>query len=95
MFACCGIHKKMVLNVYIRAFWHLQFISLIFRFDRSDYENGYSRNLLWRLWHAAKLFRIRHLFQLCSEVGYLSMSLQSGIKEIRPVEISPKYFILP
>ena len=61
----------MVLNVYIRAFWHLQFISLIFRFDRSDYENGYSRNLLWRLWHAAKLFRIRHLFQLCSEVGYL------------------------
>ncbi|XP_023321575.1 uncharacterized protein LOC111696254 [Eurytemora carolleeae] len=38
------------------------------RFEKSDYENGYSRNLLWRLWHAAKVFRIKHLVQLCSEV---------------------------
>ena len=38
-------------------------------FDKADYENGYSRNLLWRLWHAAKLLQMQHLFQLCSEVG--------------------------
>jgi len=37
------------------------------RFDRSDYENGYSRNLLWRLWHASKIFKIKHLLQICTE----------------------------
>jgi len=37
------------------------------RFEKSDYENGYSRNLLWRLWHLARILQISHLFQLCSE----------------------------
>merc|ERR1712106_1095627 len=37
------------------------------RFDRSDYENGYSRNLLWRLWHISKVLQMNHLFELCSE----------------------------
>lgn len=37
------------------------------RFDRSDYENGYSRNLLWRLWHVSKVLQMNHLFELCSE----------------------------
>lgn len=37
------------------------------RFNRKDYENGYSRNLLWRLWHAAQLFQLKHLFGLCAE----------------------------
>jgi hypothetical protein len=29
------------------------------RFNSKDYENGYSRNLLWRLWHAAKIFKLK------------------------------------
>ena len=37
------------------------------RFDKTDYENGYSRNLLWRLWEAAKLLQMNHLFALCCE----------------------------
>lgn len=37
------------------------------RFDRSDFENGYSRNLLWRLWHISKVLQMNHLFELCSE----------------------------
>ena len=40
----------------------------VFRFDRSDFENGYSRNLLWRLWHISKVLQMNHLFELCSEV---------------------------
>jgi hypothetical protein len=41
------------------------------RFNSKDFENGYSRNLLWRLWHAARLFKLKHLFDLCSEVSYM------------------------
>jgi len=37
------------------------------RFDKTDYENGYSRNLLWRLWEVAKLLQMNHLFDLCCE----------------------------
>merc|ERR1740129_2008095 len=37
------------------------------RFDRADFENGYSRNLLWRLWEVAKLLQMSHLFELCCE----------------------------
>jgi len=37
------------------------------RFDKSDYENGYSRNLLWRLWHISRVLQMNHLFELCSE----------------------------
>lgn len=37
------------------------------RFNRADFENGYSRNLLWRLWHASKMFEVKHLFELCTE----------------------------
>ena len=40
------------------------------RFDRGGFENGYSRNLLWRLWELAKLLEISHLFDLCCEVGF-------------------------
>ena len=43
-------------------------------FDKADYENGYSRNLLWRLWHAAKLLQMQHLFQLCSEVSSVTIT---------------------
>ena len=38
------------------------------RFDRGGFENGYSRNLLWRLWEVAKLLEMNHLFDLCCEV---------------------------
>ncbi|CAB4068084.1 NOP9 [Lepeophtheirus salmonis] len=31
------------------------------KFLKSDYENGYSRNLLWRLWHASKALEMDHL----------------------------------
>ena len=44
--------------------------TLAYRFDRADFENGYSRNLLWRLWEVAKLLQMSHLFELCCEVGY-------------------------
>ena len=37
-------------------------------FSRADYENGYSRNLLWRLWHLAHTLATQHLFQMCTEV---------------------------
>jgi len=37
------------------------------RFDKSNYENGYSRNLLWRLWHISRVLQMNHLFELCSE----------------------------
>jgi len=37
------------------------------RFDKADFENGYSRNLLWRLWQIAKVLHMNHLFELCSE----------------------------
>ena len=30
------------------------------RFDRGAFENGYSRNLLWRLWELAKLLEMSH-----------------------------------
>jgi len=43
------------------------------RFNRSEYENGYSRNLLWRLWHIAKLLHINHLFDLCSQALDLTL----------------------
>ena len=37
------------------------------RFDRGGFENGYSRNLLWRLWDVAKMLEMNHLFSLCCE----------------------------
>ena len=40
------------------------------RFDRGGFENGYSRNLLWRLWELAKLLEMSHLFDLCCEVRF-------------------------
>jgi len=36
-------------------------------FSRADYENGYSRNLLWRLWQLSWTLGMTHLFELCSE----------------------------
>ena len=49
--------------------WHTSNDILIFSsFCRADYENGYSRNLLWRLWHLAHLLGTQHLFQMCTEV---------------------------
>ena len=40
-----------------------------FRYDESDYENGYSRNLLWRLWHASKALEMDYLHQKSTEVS--------------------------
>nr|XP_040572543.1 uncharacterized protein LOC121121643 isoform X1 [Lepeophtheirus salmonis]XP_040572544.1 uncharacterized protein LOC121121643 isoform X1 [Lepeophtheirus salmonis] len=37
------------------------------KFLKSDYEHGYSRNLLWRLWHASKALEMDHLSQITSE----------------------------
>ena len=42
---------------------------LLFRYDESDYENGYSRNLLWRLWHASKALEMDYLHQKYTEVS--------------------------
>ena len=52
---------------------HTSIDILIFSsFCRADYENGYSRNLLWRLWHLAHLLGTQHLFQMCTEVRLIS-----------------------
>jgi hypothetical protein len=51
------------------------------RFNSKDFENGYSRNLLWRLWHAAKLFKLKHLFELCSQVSRRLVSVVLWCKE--------------
>ena len=39
------------------------------RFNESDFENGYSRNLLWRLWHASKALEMEYLSGLCAKGG--------------------------
>ena len=40
-----------------------------FRFNDSDFENGYSRNLLWRLWHASRALEMEYLHEKCTEVS--------------------------
>lgn len=42
-------------------------------FCSADYANGYSRNLLWRLWHLARTLGVQHLFQLCTEALHSTM----------------------
>jgi hypothetical protein len=49
----------------------LKYISC--RFTESDFENGYSRNLLWRLWHASKALEMEHLAQLCTQTLHNTM----------------------
>jgi hypothetical protein len=44
-------------------------------FCQADYENGYSRNLLWRLWRLAGTLGIHHLLQLCSQVTHRLKSI--------------------
>ncbi len=44
-----------------------------FSFNESDFENGYSRNLLWRLWHASKALEMDHLCQMCSRTLFNTM----------------------
>ena len=58
------------------------------RFDKTDYENGYSRNLLWRLWEAAKLLQMNHLFALCCEAidRYLYNIYTISIQYLRILE---------
>ena len=48
------------------------------RFDRGGFENGYSRNLLWRLWDLAKLLEMSHLFDLCCEVIMMVLLPMAG-----------------
>ena len=38
------------------------------RFNEEDFDNGYSRNLLWRLWHASWAFEMEHLSEKCGKV---------------------------
>ena len=37
-------------------------------FRIADFENGYSRNLLWRMWHASKALEMEHLNRMCTKV---------------------------
>jgi len=46
-------------------------------FCRGDYENGYSRNLLWRLWQLAHTLGTQHLFQMCTEALHGTMCEES------------------
>jgi len=38
-------------------------------FAEEDFENGYSRNLLWRMWHAATALEMGALQERCSKVS--------------------------
>jgi len=49
----------------------------IVSFCRADYENGYSRNLLWRLWQLAHTLGTQHLFQMCTEALHGTMCEES------------------
>uniref|UniRef100_A0A0K2SVQ6 Uncharacterized protein n=1 Tax=Lepeophtheirus salmonis TaxID=72036 RepID=A0A0K2SVQ6_LEPSM len=40
------------------------------KFCKSDFENGYSRNLLWRLWHASVALEMDHLAQITSDIHF-------------------------
>ena len=44
------------------------------RFNEEEFDNGYSRNLLWRLWHASWAFEMEHLSEKCGKVGEHSVS---------------------
>jgi len=37
------------------------------KFNEEDFDNGYSRNLLWRLWHASWAFEMEHLSEKCGK----------------------------
>ena len=47
--------------------------STTIRFNESDFENGYSRNLLWRLWHASKALEMEYLSGLCARTIHDTM----------------------
>jgi len=42
-------------------------------FNDSDFENGYSRNLLWRLWHASRALEMEYLHEKCTETLHETM----------------------
>ena len=44
------------------------------RFNEEEFDNGYSRNLLWRLWHASWAFEMEHLSEKCGKVCEHSVS---------------------
>ena len=56
----------------ILYFTPIQFSNRFSSFNEADFENGYSRNLLWRLWHASRALEMKHLHDKCSEVFFLS-----------------------
>ena len=60
-----GISKLEIQNVPPVAVESLLEYCYKDRFDRGGFENGYSRNLLWRLWEVAKMLEMSHLFELC------------------------------
>ena len=46
------------------------------RFNEEEFDNGYSRNLLWRLWHASWAFEMEHLSEKCGKVCEHSVSYE-------------------
>ena len=42
------------------------------RYNEEDFDNGYSRNLLWRLWHASWAFEMEHLSERCGKVNEIT-----------------------
>ena len=52
-----------------RAWCHHHTIYIyIPRYNEDDFDNGYSRNLLWRLWHASWAFEMEYLSDRCGKV---------------------------
>ena len=53
--------------------WCYHHTIYISRYNEDDFDNGYSRNLLWRLWHASWAFEMECLSDRCGKVCRWSM----------------------
>ncbi|XP_040565268.1 uncharacterized protein [Lepeophtheirus salmonis] len=69
------------------------------KFCKSDFENGYSRNLLWRLWHASVALEMDHLAQItsdtidetmCEETVFWDLNYSMTFNEMSPEYIKDK-----
>ena len=70
--SCCHLR-----SIYKNVLKEIEFTEgqlFILRFDEEDFANGYSRNLLWRLWHASKALEMQHLFEACTKTLYNTLS---------------------
>ena len=63
------------------------YLDFLNRFNDSDFENGYSRNLLWRLWHASRALEMEYLHEKCTEVSVTVISSKVQIPNCTNAQI--------